>query len=109
MATGGGVLRFDPLEGGVDPASDRLAGSLDPIGCGTDVAVESEVGGDSCQTEHIGYLISGTMGVQTTDGTTGEVKPGSVYHIAPGHDGWVIGDEPVVVVEFQGAANYAKA
>ena len=66
------------------------------------------VGGDSCQTEHIGYLVSGTMGIQTADGTTGEVQPGSVYHIAPGHDGWVIGNEPVVVVEFQGAANYAK-
>ena len=56
----------------------------------------------------IGFLVSGTMGVQTNDGTTGEVKAGSVYHIAPGHDGWVIGNEPVVVVEFQGAANYAK-
>ena len=43
------------------------------------------------------------------DGSTGEVTPGCVYHIAPGHDGWVIGDEPVVVVEFQGAATYAKA
>ena len=49
------------------------------------------------------------MGVQTADGTTGEVHPGSVYHIAPGHDGWVIGDQPVVVVEFQGAATYAKS
>ena len=67
------------------------------------------VGGDSCQTEHVGFVVSGVMGVQTDDGTTGEVHPGSVYHIPPGHDGWVIGDDPVVAVEFQGAATYAKA
>ena len=70
--------------------------------------IKPVVGTESCQTEHVGYLVSGTMGVQTTDGTTGEGHAGSVYHIAPGHDGWVIGDEPAVVVEFQGAATYAK-
>jgi quercetin dioxygenase-like cupin family protein len=66
------------------------------------------VGGDSCQTHHVGYLISGRMGVETDDGTTGEVTAGSVYRIPPGHDGWVVGDEPVVVIEFQGAHAYAK-
>ena len=39
----------------------------------------------------------------------GVVTPGMVYRIAPGHDARVIGDEAVVVVEFQGAASYAKA
>jgi quercetin dioxygenase-like cupin family protein len=67
------------------------------------------VGGHSCQTHHVGFLISGRMGVSTDDGATGEVGAGSVYRIPPGHDGWVIGDEPVVVVEFQGAQTYAKA
>lgn len=67
------------------------------------------VGGDSCQTEHLGFVVSGRMGVETTDGSTGEIGAGSVYHIPPGHDGWVVGDEPVVVVEFQGAARYARA
>ncbi len=66
------------------------------------------VGGDACQVEHLGFVVSGTMGIQTSDGTTAEVSAGSVYHIAPGHDGWVIGDEPAVVVEFQGAHTYAK-
>jgi hypothetical protein len=70
--------------------------------------IEPVVGGDSCQSEHIGYLVSGRMGVKRDDGSTGEVTAGSVYRIAPGHDGWVIGDDPVVVVEFQGAATYAK-
>ena len=38
----------------------------------------------------------------------GRGTPGDVYRIAPGHDAWVVGDEPAVFVEFQGAANYAK-
>jgi hypothetical protein len=67
------------------------------------------VGGDSCQTLHVGYVVSGRLGIRTDDGTTGEIAAGSVYRIAPGHDGWVVGDEPAVVVEFQGAATYARA
>jgi hypothetical protein len=67
------------------------------------------VGGDSCQTHHVGYLISGRMGIRTDDGATGEVTAGSVYEIPPGHDGWVVGDQPVVVVEFQGASHYAAS
>jgi quercetin dioxygenase-like cupin family protein len=70
--------------------------------------IKPVVGTDTCQVEHIGYLVSGTMGVSYDDGTSAEVHAGSVYQIPPGHDGWVIGDEPVVVVEFQGAATYAK-
>ncbi len=70
--------------------------------------IKPVVGGTSCQVEHLGFVVSGRMGIQTADGTTAEVLAGSVYHIAPGHDGWVIGDEPVVVVEFQGAHTYAK-
>ena len=48
---------------------------------------------------------------RTPDKTTVElvnVAGGEVYRIAPGHDAWVVGDEPMVSVEFQGAANYAK-
>ena len=71
--------------------------------------IKPVVGGTACQTEHIGYLVTGTMGIETADGTMAEVRAGSVYHIDPGHDGWVIGDEPVVVIEFQGARTYAKA
>ena len=71
--------------------------------------VKPVVGGDACMTDHIGYVVSGRMGVRTADGTTGEIGAGAAYHIPPGHDGWVIGDEPVVVVEFQGAATYGRA
>lgn len=66
------------------------------------------VGTESCQTEHVGYFVSGTLHVESDDGSSGEVTSGCVYRIAPGHDAWVVGEEPVVVVEFQGAATYAK-
>jgi quercetin dioxygenase-like cupin family protein len=70
--------------------------------------IKPVVGTESCQTEHIGYVVSGTLAVQSDDGSDGTVAAGSVYRIAPGHDAWVVGDEPVVVVEFQGAASYAR-
>ena len=55
-----------------------------------------------------GYFVSGRLHVTHEDGSEGEVTAGEVYRIAPGHDAWVVGDEAAVVVEFQGAANYAK-
>ena len=70
--------------------------------------IKPVVGTDSCQVEHVGYMVSGSLEVQHDDGSTAEVTGGSVYRIAPGHDASVLGDEPVVVVEFQGAATYAK-
>ena len=69
--------------------------------------IKPVVGTESCQTMHIGYIASGQLHVESDDGTTADVSAGNVYRIAPGHDAWVVGDEPVVVVEFQGAATYA--
>ena len=71
--------------------------------------IKPVVGGDSCQTEHIGYVVSGVLEVHGDDGTSGTASAGVVYRIAPGHDAWVVGADPVVVVEFQGAATYAKS
>jgi ethanolamine utilization protein EutQ (cupin superfamily) len=63
---------------------------------------------DTCQVEHIGYVVSGRIHVTHDDGSEGEATAGDVYRIAPGHDAWVVGNKPAVFVEFQGAANYAK-
>ena len=63
---------------------------------------------DTCEVEHIGYCLSGAIHVTHDDGTERDVVAGEVYRILPGHDAWVVGDEPMVSVEFQGAANYAK-
>ena len=70
--------------------------------------IKPVVNTDSCQTEHVGYVVKGTLSVRHDDGTEMRIPEGSVYHIAPGHDGWNDSSEPVVVVEFQGAATYAK-
>ena len=70
--------------------------------------IKPVAGTDTCQVEHIGYAVSGTLHVKHEDGTEGDVVAGQVYRVAPGHDAWVVGDEPSVFVEFQGAANYAK-
>ena len=63
---------------------------------------------DSCQVEHVGYAVSGTLHVKHDDGTETEVTAGDVYRVAPGHDAWTVGNEPAVFVEFQGAAHYAE-
>jgi hypothetical protein len=71
--------------------------------------IKPVVGTDTCQVEHIGYVISGSMQIEHQDGTTLDISAGSVYRIAPGHNAHVLGDQPAVVVEFQGAATFAKA
>jgi hypothetical protein len=55
---------------------------------------------DSCQVHHVGFLLSGRLHVATDDGREAEISPGDAYEIQPGHDGWVIGDESVISVEF---------
>jgi quercetin dioxygenase-like cupin family protein len=70
--------------------------------------VKPIAGTDSCQAAHTGYVISGRMKVVMDDGTEGEVGPGDAMVIAPGHDAWIIGDEPCVALDFSGASDYAK-
>ena len=56
-----------------------------------------------CQLHHLGYSISGTMHVEMDDGQAIDIPPASVYEIPPGHDAWVIGDDPWVTVEWTSA------
>lgn len=64
---------------------------------------------DSCQTRHTGAIVSGQLHVEHTDGSTGDAGPGDAYVIEPGHDAWVVGEEPVVAFEFeQSVETYAK-
>jgi hypothetical protein len=67
------------------------------------------VGTDSCQAEHLGYSLSGTMHIEHEDGTSTDIGPGEAYRIAPGHEAWVVGDEPFVGLEFKSAGEYAEA
>lgn len=70
--------------------------------------IKPVAGTDSCQVDHIGVVLSGQLHVVHEDGTETDVRAGEVYRIAPGHDAWVVGDEPAVNVEFQGAAHFAQ-
>jgi quercetin dioxygenase-like cupin family protein len=63
---------------------------------------------DSCQSAHLAYYISGRMKVVMDNGEEMDYGPGDFAAIAPGHDAWIIGDEPCVVVDWQGFADYAK-
>jgi len=62
----------------------------------------------SCEAPHFQYHVSGTLRVKTDDGTEKDCKAGDVSMLGSGHDAWVVGNEPVVVVDFQGMVDYAK-
>jgi mannose-6-phosphate isomerase-like protein (cupin superfamily) len=64
-------------------------------------------GTDSCEVEHIGYVLSGRMTVRMDNGDEVTVGPGDFFHMPPGHDAWVEGDEPAVLVDFGGLSGYA--
>jgi hypothetical protein len=72
--------------------------------------VKPVVGGESCQAHHVGLLSSGTMHVVHNDGTEQEIQAGQAYVIEPGHDAWVVGDDPVIGFEFDSrtAEEYAR-
>ena len=72
------------------------------------VSVKPVVGTESCQVAHLGYVVAGQMHVVMDDGTEGEARAGDLFEIAPGHDAWIVGDQPCVVIDFQGASRYAK-
>ena len=65
-------------------------------------------GTSSCETTHLGYCLSGRMKIRMDDGTEGEIGPGDAARIAPGHDAWVVGDEPCVWVDFGAIEHYAE-
>lgn len=56
---------------------------------------------ESCQMHHIGVFVSGRMHVRMDDGNETEYNAGDVADIPPGHDGWVIGNDPVVYYGFE--------
>jgi quercetin dioxygenase-like cupin family protein len=63
---------------------------------------------ESCEAAHACYFVSGRMRVVMDSGEEIEYRQGDVAIMAPGHDAWVVGDEPCVVVDWQGFADYAK-
>ena len=62
----------------------------------------------SCEAPHFQYHVSGTLRVKMDDGTEFDCKAGDVSLLPSGHDAWTVGNEPAVVVDFQGMVDYAK-
>ena len=62
----------------------------------------------SCEAEHLQYHLAGRLHVVMDDGSEEDFGPGDVSHLPPGHDAWVVGNEPVVVVDISGMRDYAK-
>jgi class 3 adenylate cyclase len=60
-------------------------------------------GSPTCRLHHLGYSISGGLHVLMDDGQTMDVQAGSVYEIPPGHDAWVVGDEPFITIDWTSA------
>ena len=65
-------------------------------------------GTDTCQYHHLGITLSGRLRAQMADGTELELSPGDVFEIPPGHDAWVVGDEPWVSVDFEAMRTFGK-
>jgi quercetin dioxygenase-like cupin family protein len=61
-----------------------------------------------CEVEHFGYVLTGRMRIRMNDGTEAEYKAGDIMAVKPHHDGWVVGNEPCIVIDWAGGATYAK-
>jgi class 3 adenylate cyclase len=64
-------------------------------------------GTERCEFHHVGYQLSGEWVVEDRDGQQLQIRPGDVFDTPPGHDSWVIGDEPCVTIDFEGIADWA--
>ena len=64
---------------------------------------------ESCEAPHFQFHVSGRLAIKMDDGTEFIAEPGDVTALPSGHDAWVVGDEPVVVIDWFGASNYGKA
>ncbi len=72
-------------------------------------AVKPAVGTDSCQARHVGAILRGHLHIVHGDGTEADARAGDAYVVQPGHDAWVVGDEPVVALEFESAETFARS
>ncbi len=70
-----------------------------------------DVGGSPdalCQVEHVGWVVSGQAAVKMEDGEERVMQAGDFFYVPPGHDSWVVGDEPYVSLHLMGSEDYAR-
>ena len=65
------------------------------------------VGEGLCQIEHVGLVLSGAAAVKMQDGSERVMHAGEFFYVPPGHDSWVVGDEPYVSLHVMGSETYA--
>jgi len=70
--------------------------------------VGKAIGAKSCHVEHVGMVIAGRATAAMDDGSVIYMGAGDVFYVPPGHDSWVVGDEPYVSLHFMGASDYAR-
>ena len=69
--------------------------------------VGAQTGATSCQVEHVGLVLSGAAVAKMDDGTEKVMRAGDFFYVPPGHDSWVVGDEPYVSLHIVGSEMYA--
>jgi quercetin dioxygenase-like cupin family protein len=70
--------------------------------------VGKTLGQKECFVEHVGMVVSGCATAAMSNGDVIEMRAGQVFYVPPGHDSWVVGDEPYVSLHFLGASDYAS-
>ncbi|ABF41481.1 hypothetical protein Acid345_2480 [Candidatus Koribacter versatilis Ellin345] len=77
----------------------RIKREIYPVGFRWSKNMKPQVGTDFCMHAHVGFLAQGEIHMEFADGCVQEYRAPQVLSIEPGHDGWVVGNEPAVVIE----------
>lgn len=84
----------------VRTGNSRVKRVVYPVGFRWSKNLKPVIGTELCEHAHVGFLAAGHLAIQYADGATEEYVAPQVVAIAPGHDGWVVGEEPAVLIEF---------
>jgi len=91
-----GGVQLDVVAAG----NSRVKRLVYPVGFRWSKDMKPLVGTERCMHAHVGFLARGQIHMEFADGCVLEFRAPQVIAIEPGHDGWVVGDEPAVVIEF---------
>jgi hypothetical protein len=86
----------------------RVKRAIYPVGFRWSKNMKPQVGTDYCMHAHVGFLLKGRIHMEFADGCIKEFSAPQVVVIEPGHDGWVEGKEPAVLIEFDFENDTAK-
>jgi class 3 adenylate cyclase len=102
------VVEFPGVRTEIVDLGDHTVGRLvNQPGWRWSTHVRPTVGGEWCQARHVGFIISGRLGIAFPDGSSVVFGPGDVFDVPPAHDGYTVGDEPVVQIEWTGLRAFA--